>query len=75
MPPDEFFRQAELQAEPADFVFEQIAQRFDQFEAELRRQAADVVVQLDRVGRAVDGGAAFDHVRVERALGQDTWRP
>ena len=71
MPPDDVFRQAELQAEPADFVFEQIAQRFDQFEAQLRRQAADVVVELDRVGRAVDGGAAFDDVGVERALGEE----
>ena len=71
MPPDDFFRQAELQAELADFVLEQIAQRLDQLEAELRRQAADVVVQLDRVGRAVGGGAAFDHVGIERALGQE----
>ena len=73
--PDDVFRQAELQAELADFVFEQVAERFDQLEAQLGRQAADVVVQLDRVGRAVGGGAAFDHVGVERALGEDTWRP
>ena len=70
VPPDDFFGQAELQAELADFVFEQVAQRLDQLEAELGRQAADVVVQLDRVGRAVGRGAAFDHVGVERALGQ-----
>ena len=74
MPPDDFFGQAELQAELADFVFEQVAQRLDQLEAEFGGQAADVVVQLDRVGGAVGGGAAFDHVGIERALGQDTWR-
>ena len=70
VPPDDFFRQAELQAELADFVFEQVAQRLDELEAELGRQAADVVVQLDRVGRAIGRGAAFDHVGVQRALGQ-----
>ena len=70
MPPDDFLRQAELQAELADFVFEQVAQRLDQLEAQLGRQAADVVVQLDRVGRPVGRGAAFDHVGVQRALGQ-----
>ena len=68
--PDDFFRQAELQAELADFVFEQVAQRFDQVETQLRRQAADVVMQLDRVGWPVGCGAAFDHVGVERALRQ-----
>ena len=71
VPPDDFFRQAELQAELADFVFEQVAQRLDEVEAELGGQAADVVVELDRVGRAVGRGAAFDHVGVERALGQE----
>ncbi len=34
-------------------------------------QAADVVVQLDRGGRAIGGGAAFDHVGIERSLGQE----
>ena len=34
-------------------------------------QAADVVVQLDRGGRAVGRGAAFDHVGIERALGEE----
>ena len=72
MPPDDVFRQAELQAEPADFVLEQVAQRLDQLEAKSCRQAADVVVQLDRVGRAVGAGAAFDHVGIERALGQES---
>ena len=28
-------------------------------------------MQLDRGGRAVDGGAAFDHVGIERSLGQE----
>ena len=33
-------------------------------------QAADVVMRLDAGGRAVVGRFAFDHVRVQRALGQ-----
>ena len=38
------------------------------------RQAADVVVRLDHL-RAVAGRAALDHVRVERALGEELDRP
>lgn len=34
------------------------------------RQAADVVVGLDRVGLAGLGAGGFDHVRVNGALGQ-----
>ncbi len=71
MTPDNFVGQAELQAELADFVLEQIAQRLDQLEAQILGQSADVVVQLDRRGGPIFGGAAFDHVRVERALGQE----
>src|SRR5439155_14937139 len=73
VPPDRFLRQAELEAEAADFVLEQIPQRLDQLEAELGRQAADVVVRLDRRRRAVDGGAAFDDIRVQRALGEEAY--
>ena len=71
MPPDEVFGQAQLHAQPAHFVLEQVAQRLDQLEAELLRQAADVVMQLDRRRRAVGRGAAFDHVGIERALGEE----
>ena len=58
--------------QPADFVLEQIAQRLDQLEAQVLGQPADVVVQLDRGGRAVAAAAAFDHVGIERALGQES---
>ena len=71
MPPDDVLRQAEFQAELPHFVFEQIAQRLDQFKAEFLGQSADVVMQLDRGGRAVRCRAAFDHVGIERALGQE----
>ena len=60
-----------MQPQLAHFVFEQIAQRLDQLKAQVLRQAADVVVQLDRGGRAVGCGAAFDHVGIERSLGEE----
>jgi len=40
-------RQAQLQADPADFVLEQQPQRLDQLELQVVRQAADVVMALD----------------------------
>ena len=44
VPPDQRVGQAELEAEAADLVLEQVAERLDQLEAELFGQAADVVV-------------------------------
>ena len=71
VPPDQRVGQAELDAQPADLVLEQVAQRLDQLEAELLGQAADVVVDLDRRRRPVGLAAALDHVGVERPLGQE----
>ncbi len=71
MSPDDFFRQAQLQPESPDFVFEQVAQRLDQFEGQILGQSADVVVQLDRGGRSIGGGTAFDDVGIKRSLGQE----
>ena len=72
VPPDDVVGQAQEFAELADLVLEQVAQRLDQLEAQFRRQAADVVVQLD-VGRRAAAWrmAGFDHVGIERALGQE----
>ena len=64
-----FFGQAQLAADLADFVLEQIAQRLDQPEGHVRGQAADVVMRLDDRGRAFHGDG-FDHVRIERSLHQ-----
>ena len=72
VPPDDLFRQTQLQAQPPDFVFEQVAQRLDQLEAQILGQSADVVVQLDRGGRPIGGGAAFDDVGIKRSLGQES---
>ena len=61
-------RQAELDAELAHFVLEQLAQRLDQLHAHVRRQAADVVVRLDDVRLAGLAAGGLDDVRVDRAL-------
>ena len=71
VPPDDLLRQAEHFADLSHFILEQLAQRLDQFEAELFGQAADVVVQLDVGGGAGVAVAGFDHVGVERALGEE----
>jgi hypothetical protein len=50
---DEMVGQAQFAAEFADLVLEQLAQRLDELQLHARRQAADIVVRLDR-----DAGAA-----------------
>ena len=72
MAPNDLVRQPQLQTQPANFVLEQVAQRLDQFKAQVLRQSADVVVQLDRGGRPIGRGATFDHVGIKRALGQES---
>ncbi len=69
---DDLVRQAELLSDHPDLVLEQLAQRLDQLELEVFRQAADVVVGLDvrRAGPAT----GLDHVRVQRALHQELHR-
>ncbi len=63
-------RQAELDTEPSHFVFEQLAQRFHQLHAHVRRQSAHVVVRLDDVRLAGLAARGFDDVGVDSALGQ-----
>ena len=67
---DQRLRQAQLQAEAAHLVLEEVLERLDQLEAQFLRQTADVVMRLDVVGRAVHGAAALDHVGIQRALRQ-----
>jgi hypothetical protein len=63
--------QAEFAAEHADLVLEQFAQRLDQLHVHALGQAADIVVRLDGHRGAAGEGDAFDHVRIERALGEE----
>ena len=55
MAADERLRQAQLAAERAHLVLEQFAQRLDQLHLHALRQAADIVMRLDRrpTGRPV----------------------
>ena len=68
--PHHLVGQAELDAEAADLVLEQVAQRLDQLQRHVLGQPADVVVALDHGGRAV-GAAALDEVGVQRALDEE----
>src|SRR5690606_11787685 len=68
---DHVVGQAQLQADLAYFVLEQLAQRLDQFKGHVIGQAANVVVRLDHVGLAGLGASGFDHVGVDGALGQE----
>ncbi len=70
MSPNKRLGQSELQPQAANFVLEQVSQRFDQFEAKFLRQSTYVVVQLDRGSRSVRIRAAFDDIRVQRSLGK-----
>ena len=54
-----FLPAARVAAQPADFVLEQIAQRLDQLEAQILRQPADVVMQLDRGRRTIGARRRF----------------
>ena len=63
--------QAEFAAERAHLVLEQFAQRLDQLQVHPRRQAADIVVRLDRDAGAAGGADQLDDVGVERALREE----
>ena len=67
---DEGFGKAELAAQRPDLVLEELAQRLDELHVHALGQAADVVMRLDRHRRAAGERHAFDHVGIERALGQ-----
>src|SRR5690606_3968504 len=68
VPVHEARRQTELDADLADLVLEEVAQRLDQLEMHPLRQAADVVVRLDQRGLAGRRARRLDHVRIDRPL-------
>ena len=65
------FGRSELQAGLAHFVLEELAERFDQLEVHVLRQAADVVMALDERGGIAGDRDALDHVGIKRALGEE----
>src|SRR5699024_7711180 len=67
---DGFFGQAELATKLAHFIFEEFAQRLDEFEMHIFGQAPDVVVRFDSDFFAADFHAFYD-IWVERTLGQE----
>jgi len=64
---DDVVGHAEVAADAADLVLEEVAQWLDELELHVRGQAADVVVALDGLRRTFDAGG-LDDVGVERAL-------
>ncbi|KAF5038565.1 hypothetical protein DSECCO2_552940 [anaerobic digester metagenome] len=74
MAPDDEVRQAQLARHLAHFVLEQFAQRLDELQVHLFRQAAHVVVALDDGGRALVRHR-LDDVGVQGALRQEVHVP
>ena len=66
--PHDLLGQAELLADRAHLVLEQVAQRLDELEVHVVGEAADVVVRLDH---RVVAAARLDDVGVERALHEE----
>ena len=70
MAANECLGQAQFAAQRAYLVLEQLAQRFDEFQAHLFRQAADIMVGFDRHRRPAAETDRFDDIRIQRALRQ-----
>ena len=66
--PHDLLGQAELLADRAHFVLEQVAQRLDELEVHVVGEAADVVVRLDV---RVVAAARLDDVGIQRALHEE----
>src|SRR6266851_991316 len=65
-------RHAELDADRAHLVLEQIAEGLDELESQAGRQPADVVVGLDLHGsRRHIGGGGLDHIGIKRPLREE----
>ncbi len=71
MAADEGLGKAEFAAERPDLVLEEEAQGLHQAQAHPLGKAAHVVVRLDGDRRPSRRRNALDHVRVERALGEE----
>ena len=67
---DHFSGKAEFDAEFADFVLEEVAQRFEELQVKRVGKTAHVVVRLDGLRLLRLGAGGFDDVRIDRALGE-----
>ena len=66
----DFLGQPQLQSQQTHLVLEQAFQRLDQFESQVFRKPAHVVVALDHGRRVARDGYRLDHIRIQRALGE-----
>ena len=71
MSANEFFRKAQFPADPPHLILEEFPKRLDEFEGQIVREAADVVMGLDRLRRSTRR-KGLDHVRIERSLNEVT---
>src|SRR5689334_16023530 len=69
MAPENLFRNSQLSSNQSHFILEQLAQRLDQLQVHLLRQAAHIVMTLDD-RRWTTHRDRLDHVRIQRALDQ-----
>src|SRR2546430_4128782 len=72
MPAHDLFRQAELPADLAHFVLEELAQRLDELPRKVRSQAPHVMMRLDRDRWAAERRRGLDHVGIQRSLHQES---
>ena len=71
MAADEGLGQAKLAAQRPHLVLEQFTQGLDQLHVHALGKPADIVVALDRDAGTAGEADAFDHVGIERALGEE----
>ncbi len=67
MAPKDLLRNVQLSSDQTHFVFEQLAQRLDQFEIHLLRQPANIMMTFDHC-RWTTHGNRFNDVRIKRTL-------
>ena len=67
---EKFVRHAENPSDRADFVLEEISERLDELKLQIIRKSADIMVRLDRLGRALHLVRALDDIGIDRALPQ-----
>ena len=69
--PNDFLGQTKFGAEFTDFVFKELAQRFEEAELHLLRQAADVVVTLNQCRWVPLNRYRLNHIWIECALREE----
>ena len=63
-------RYSQMLSDGADLILEQFTERFDQPQFQVLRQPADIMVAFDHRRRPACRRKGFNHIRIERPLGQ-----